>query len=879
MRTLHLLLCAIVVALGWPAFAASPLPIKPDLVVAADGSGDFTSVHAAVQSIPQENRERKIILIKDGVYNEKVRIDAARITLRGESRAGTRIEATVAQGIGRDDRGLGVLNLAATAHDCVIENLTVRNTHGKLGVHAFAIFGRADRTVIQDCDVLSHGNDTLSLWRGRAEDAGEVAAAMPRNDPSILKDGGRYYHARLKVEGSVDFICPRGWCYLVDSEITQLNPGASAAMWHDGSGDPDKKFVLKNCTFDGPPNWYLARRHHDGHFYFIDCKFSERMRDHPPYRQRYPLSGGTPTQSDIERNARYDRTNQFGDRNYFFNSRRVGGDYPWHRDNLETAPGAPTPDQITAEWTFAGTWNPERTDPPRVVEVDRASSGDFIITFSEAVTVKGKPRLVFAKDAWGEYVSGSGGRRLVFSAAKASSTSDRLSLDLSDSAIVACEAGASLRLVDAASSLPLPATAAGSEYTLPAFPGAEGFGATTPGGRGGRVIFVTNLNDSGPGSFRAACEATGPRIVVFRVSGTIALKSDIIVTEPYITIAGQTAPGEGICLRDATFGIATHDVVVRYLRSRLGDETRRTADAFDVLHGSRNVVLDHISATWSIDEALSLSGNNQYITIQWCLIGESLRESKHRKGAHGFGTLARANGPVTFHHNLWIHNDGRNPRLGDNYGRGNSPTFDVRNNVIYNYGGTASGLTQGILKVNYVANYIRPGPSSRARTPITIGPNRSSMDFFIRDNVFDGNEELTRDNTRFFSQVEADGTRIVRIADQPIEAPKVTTVSAEEALELVLAKVGASLPKRDAVDARLVEHVRTRTGTMINSQTEVGGWPELKSATPPADADNDGIADDFEKRHGLDPHDPKDAAKLAPSGYTWIEEYINSLVL
>lgn len=413
---------------------------------------------------------------------------------------------------------------------------------------------------------------------------------------------------------------------------------------------------------------------------------------------------------------------------------------------------------------------------------------------------------------------------------------------------------------------------------LPAFPGAEGFGAQTPGGRGGKVLFVTNLEDSGPGSLREACGTDGARIIIFRVSGTIALKSNLTVNKPYLTIAGQTAPGEGICLRDATFGIATHDVVVRHLRSRLGDETRREADAFDVLNGARNVILDHISASWSIDETLSLSGNNQNITVQWCLIGESLRESQHAKGPHGYGSLARANGPVTFHHNLWIHNDARNPRMGDNYGRGPTfPTFDVRNNVIYNYGSNASGLTQGILKVNYVGNYIRAGQNSKAKTPITIGAENSEMDFFIRDNVVDGNEEFTRDNSRFFSQVEANGKRFVRTVDQPFESPPVTTVSAVEALQLVLANVGASRPSRDLVDARLVTHVKTRTGSQINSQTEVGGWPELKSLPPPADSDNDGMPDKFESEHRLNPHDAGDAGQVAPSGYSWIEEYINSL--
>ncbi|MBI4624107.1 MAG: pectate lyase [Verrucomicrobia bacterium] len=421
--------------------------------------------------------------------------------------------------------------------------------------------------------------------------------------------------------------------------------------------------------------------------------------------------------------------------------------------------------------------------------------------------------------------------------------------------------------------LALPLPAAG----LPAFPGAEGFGANTPGGRGGRVLFVTNLDDAGPGSLRAACEADGPRIVIFRVAGTIALKRAITVTKPFLTVAGQSAPGDGVCLRDAPFGIATHDVVVRYLRSRLGDESRLEADCIDLLNGAHDCILDHCSATWSVDECLSTSGVNANCTIQWCLIGESLNQSKHAKGKHGYGSLARANGPVSWHHNLWIHNDARNPRLGDNYGRGPTfPTFDVRNNVMYDYGATASGLTQGILKVNYVANYLRPGPSSRARTPITVG-NPSDLQYFIRDNIIEGNDALTAENAKFFSAVEFEGRRQVQTVGQPFAAPPVKTVSAQEALELVLATVGASLPVRDAVDARLVNHVRTRTGKLIDSQTEVGGWPELKSGPLPADTDNDGIPDSWETPRGLNPRDASDAATLAQSGYSNIEEYLNHL--
>lgn len=410
---------------------------------------------------------------------------------------------------------------------------------------------------------------------------------------------------------------------------------------------------------------------------------------------------------------------------------------------------------------------------------------------------------------------------------------------------------------------------------VPAFPGAEGFGATTPGGRGGKVYVVTTLDDSGPGSFREACDAKGPRVVVFAVAGTIVLKRPINVKEPFLTIAGQTAPGEGICLRDYTFGISTHDVVVRYLRGRLGDETKQTADAIDLYNGARNCILDHCSATWSVDEALSLSGEVSDCTVQWCLIGEALGKSAHEKGSHGYGTLARANGPVTFHHNLWIHNEARNPRLGDNYGKPPFPTFDVRNNVIYNYGGAATGLVQGNFGANYVANLIIPGPSTRGKWPISIGAP-SDLRFYIRENVFEGNDAFTADNALFFNVTEIKGERQVRTVSEPFPAPRVGTVPSRELLELVLRDVGASRPARDAVDTRLIGHVRDRKGAIINSQAEVGGWPKLKAGPTSADADRDGMPDAWETTHGLNPRDAGDAASdRDKDGYSAIEEFIN----
>lgn len=209
-----------------------------------------------------------------------------------------------------------------------------------------------------------------------------------------------------------------------------------------------------------------------------------------------------------------------------------------------------------------------------------------------------------------------------------------------------------------------------------ALPGAEGFGAETPGGRAGAVLIVNTLADTGPGSLRAAIETRGPRTIVFAVSGIIDLASPLTVRQPFLTLAGQSAPGDGICLRGYPFIIATHDVIVRYLRVRLGDRHKIQSDAFSIATPSRRVIVDHVSASWSVDETLSPSGDIQDITVQWSIIAESLLHSAHAKGKHGYGSLVPATGGVTLHHNLWAHHNGRNPRFGDNYGNGAPPIYD-----------------------------------------------------------------------------------------------------------------------------------------------------------------------------------------------------------
>jgi pectate lyase len=410
------------------------------------------------------------------------------------------------------------------------------------------------------------------------------------------------------------------------------------------------------------------------------------------------------------------------------------------------------------------------------------------------------------------------------------------------------------------------------ETPLPAFPGAEGFGAFTPGGRGGKVYVVTSLADSGAGTFREACSAKGPRTVVFNVSGIIELKTPLVISNPYITIAGQTAPGDGICLKRRELKISTHDVIVRYIRSRPGDIEGAEMDAISVVNGGHDVILDHCSANWSIDEGLSPSGDIYNITVQWCLIGQALLHSVHKKGAHGFGSLVRGTGGITLHHNLWIDNVARNPRLGDNYNKPPWPTIDVRNNVMYNWGDMASGMTGGNISVNYVGNYLKPGPSSSNRRPIVL-TKTSKVQFYLKDNIVEGRPHHTASPDSMF---EDGGDRaLYQIVEQAFKVPPVKMSSAEQALKDVLATVGASRPVRDSVDARLIREVETNTGKMIDSQNDVGGWPVYRSVKPYKDTDKDGIPDSWEIENKMNHKNPADAMEKVSEGYTRLEIYMN----
>lgn len=427
--------------------------------------------------------------------------------------------------------------------------------------------------------------------------------------------------------------------------------------------------------------------------------------------------------------------------------------------------------------------------------------------------------------------------------------------------------------------LALPAPDPGQQL---AFPGAEGAGRFALGGRGGQVLFVTNLDDSGPGSLRAAVEAKGPRTILFRVSGTIKLLKPLVIREGRVTIAGQSAPGDGITLRDHMLRVSADDVVVRYIRARLGDESRTESDALTITKG-RRIILDHVSASWSVDETLSASANYANadqgfydVTVQWSIIAESLTRSLHAKGEHGYGSLIRGGrgSRASFHHNLWANHSARMPRPGNYSGPDADPVgafFDFRSNVFYNWGRTRAGYNADkatLVRYNFVDNAYVAGPQSQK--PIAFDESDTLARAYFAGNSMNG--AIPADPWSLVTGIQPEGYRLT----EPVDVAPVAPDPAPSAFARVLAGAGAS-KVRDAVDARVVAGVRDRTGRQIDSQAEVGGWPELRSLPAPRDGDGDGMPDAWERTHGLDPDTADANGDRNRDGYTNIEEWLADL--
>ena len=415
---------------------------------------------------------------------------------------------------------------------------------------------------------------------------------------------------------------------------------------------------------------------------------------------------------------------------------------------------------------------------------------------------------------------------------------------------------------------------------LPAFPGAEGFGANTVHGRGGKILYVTNLNDSGAGSFRSAIETEGPRIILFKVGGRIPLKKPLSISHPFCMIAGQTAPGDGICLSEDYISVATHDVVVRFIRSRPGDRkgghSPGNRDGFGVATKSRppfNIVFDHCSTSWAIDENIQTWYPCHDITVQWCISAEALDRSLHPKGRHSKGFLVGDHTHnLSIHHNLFAHNDRRNPLLKAD------SSADIVNNVVYNWGGAAVHLsnhekTNKPIFANLIGNYFKKGPNSKSKElyiPENI-PKTSKL--FLKGNI--GPSRPSADSDEWAIANREEGYR----ASASQSTYTVKAWPAEDAFKKVLAGAGARLPNLDVVDQRVIKDVIQGAGQVIDRVDQTPGFPEYKSAAGPGDTDADGMPDVWEKEKGLNPVDPSDGSRdRNGDGYTNVEEYLNSLV-
>lgn len=416
-----------------------------------------------------------------------------------------------------------------------------------------------------------------------------------------------------------------------------------------------------------------------------------------------------------------------------------------------------------------------------------------------------------------------------------------------------------------------------------AFPGAEGGGKYTTGGRGGKVFHVTNLKDSGEGSLRWAINQSGARTIVFDVAGTIELSSTLSIGNGNITIAGQTAPGDGICLKNFSFNISADNVIVRYIRCRMGDEKKTEDDAMNCFAGGtssyHNIIIDHCSISWSTDECASFYGVKDF-SFQWNIVSEPLTKSVHDKGSHGYGGIWGGQN-ASFHHNLIAHSNSRNPRFDHYYVNQSEGLIDYTNNVVYNwgsnnaYGGESSNASR-LRSINFVGNYYKPGPASGRLDQLFNLTNSCSncmgttghgtvvlpAKVYLSGNILVGNATVTADNWKGIKPDTNISDWSVCRSETPFAVTALTNIqSAEEAYEAVLASAGASL-KRDAVDARIVEDAREGKATymtggngstkgIIDTQSAVGGWPVLtatdaEKAVVSTDTNANGIPDSIE---------------------------------
>lgn len=439
-----------------------------------------------------------------------------------------------------------------------------------------------------------------------------------------------------------------------------------------------------------------------------------------------------------------------------------------------------------------------------------------------------------------------------------------------------------------------------------AFPGAEGFGKYAGGGRGGQVAEVTNLEDDGPGSFRYALQAFPgePLTVIFKTGGIIELKSPIVIKRSNLTIAGQTAPGDGICLKGHSFmlngagqGGNKGNIIIRFIRSRPGSTFSKGVYGFD-MENCHDVIIDHCSFSWANEECAAMY-DTKNTTVQWCIVSEGLYEAGHMKGHRSYGGVWGGQ-YASYHHNLIAHQNSRTVRFNGGRAHDTVALIDYRNNVIYNWGnqnacyGGDVKIAGAISQVNMLNNYYKPGPA----TPETLkflqvsdagASSKGVTQWCISGNTMNGNKQLTKNNWQGvdLSGLPPDSVYKARAGQAFAISSPILMQTAKESYEAVLKNAGAVFPVRDAVDNRIVNETKTGTASgmgsfgkagIIDHPEAVGGWPVYKTIPAPADTDHDGMPDEWEIKNQLNPNDSGDRNKIAADGYTMLEKYLNELV-
>ncbi|MFN7931745.1 MAG: pectinesterase family protein [Bryobacteraceae bacterium] len=861
-----------------------PSADAPLLRVSAEGDGDYCTVQGAMDHVPAGTTQPVVISVDRGVYREIVYVRGNKppITVRGVERDRTVIAYPNNNNVNPTTASRPMFTV--DANDFNLESITLHNTTPRGGSQAEALRTNALRVRVFDVTLRSF-QDTL-----------------------LVNTGTAYFGDSL-IEGDVDFLWGGGAAFFRRVELRSVTSGGVLTQVRNGQGQPG--FVFLECRLtatEGVNNTFLSRIAPDTFPFSQTVFLFSAIGPHIVPAGWQFNNAVLPLTAASYPGIRFW---EFRNTDLDGNPADRAGRHPLSRElSVEEAAqwvnpaftlGGWTPREgVTATIRFGDLTRVYNGQPQQPTVSTEPAGLRVRLTFdgsAEAPVNAG----VYAVRAVVEDAAYQGAAAGVFTIEPAAaritlrSMNQRFNGTPRAASAITVPAGVPVSFTYAGAaeapvaegSYVVRAMAASANYRgetsgllnitpdrVVAFPGAEGYGAYALGGRGGDVYHVTTLEDSGPGSLRQGIvSATGPRTIVFDVSGTIRLRSRLNINRSNLTLAGQTAPGDGITI--AGYGVlvtrASH-VVIRYLRFRAGDENCPLIqdDALGV-DLSSDVILDHVSASWSIDETLSVTNSNR-VTVQWALIAESLNRSCHEEGAHGYGTLLRDfNGnydAYSFHNNLYAHHNNRNPRVGDNV------QLEFANNVIYNWGGDAAysgALEEGIPRVNYTGNTLVAGVSTGNTARV-----RAFRGGSVNTWIYASGNRIDSNRNGVFDPVDT-GVAMIQgeytLSPERFDFPVASSVSYDRVLE----SVGASRV-RDAVDLRIVSGVRAQTGTIIDSQAQVGGYPVLASAAAPLDTDRDGIPDAVERTLGLSVTDATDASSVSANGYTYLENYLNSLV-